>query len=340
MENSEKKIGFFKRIKIAVFKLEEYGIFLGEKVSKSIKYFLLLILLITIMMVIAGTYNFKKMISTGINYITNEMPDFSYSEGNIKFENNVQAFDHEYEFKLYANTDDEVSEETINSYKQDVYSVHDGIILLKDKFIYIINNETFEGTYTDLFKIYELNITNKQDLVDTINSIGSFNILLIYATSSFMSMYIVNVITIFMDLLLIAFFGYIASRLCGIRFKMTPMITLSVYSLTLSVILAGIYNVVYVLTGFVIKYFNVMYLLIAYVYIIAAIFMIKYDLIKQSQELQKIIEVQRQVKKDAEENQEENPEEKKTIKMTKKKILLWKFQRKRKIKNQMVQKYR
>lgn len=318
MENSEKKIGFFKRIKIAVFKLEEYGIFLGEKVSKSIKYFLLLILLITIMMVIAGTYNFKKMISTGINYITNEMPDFSYSEGNIKFENNVQAFDHEYEFKLYANTDDEVSEETINSYKQDVYSVHDGIILLKDKFIYIINNETFEGTYTDLFKIYELNITNKQDLVDTINSIGSFNILLIYATSSFMSMYIVNVITIFMDLLLIAFFGYIASRLCGIRFKMTPMITLSVYSLTLSVILAGIYNVVYVLTGFVIKYFNVMYLLIAYVYIIAAIFMIKYDLIKQSQELQKIIEVQRQVKKDAEENQEENPEEKKDNKDDKK----------------------
>lgn len=318
MENSEKKIGFFKRIKIAVFKLEEYGIFLGEKVSKSIKYFLLLILLITIMMVIAGTYNFKKMINTGINYITNEMPDFSYSEGNIEFENNVQAFDHEYKFKLYANTDDEVSEETINSYKQDVYSVHDGIILLKDKFIYIINNETFEGTYTDLFKIYELKITNKQDLVDKINSIGIFNILVIYATSSFMSMYIVNVITIFMDLLLIAFFGYIASRLCGIRFKMTPMITLSVYSLTLSVILAGIYNVVYVLTGFVIKYFNVMYLLIAYVYIIAAIFMIKYDLIKQSQELQKIIEVQRQVKKDVEENQEEDTEEKKDNKDDKK----------------------
>lgn len=318
MEKSEEKLGFFKRIKIAVFKLEEYGIFLGEKVSKSIKYFLLLILLITLGMIITETYNFHKMINTGLNYITNEMPDFSYNEGNVKFKNNVQAFDNKYKFKLYINTDDEVSVETINSYKQDVYSVQDGIILLKDKFLYIINNETIEGSYTDLLKIYELKISNKQDLLDTINNIGTFNILLIYAISSFMSMYIVNVITIFMDLLLIAFFGYVASRLCGIRFKMAPMITLSVYSLTLSVILVGIYNVVYVLTGFVIKYFNVMYLLIAYVYIIAAIFMIKYDLIKQSQELQKIIEVQKQVKKDAEEKSEESPEEKEDKKDDKK----------------------
>ena len=55
-----------------------------------------------------------------------------------------------------------------------------------------------------------------------------------------------------------------------------------------------------------------MYLLIAYVYIIAAILMIKYDLIKQNQELQKIIEVQKQVKKEIEEEnkRDEKPEKK------------------------------
>lgn len=311
MDNSQEKIGFFKRIKIAIFKLEEYGVFLGERVGKSLKYFFLLILLITLATVIANAYDFSKMANTGLNYITNEMPDFEYAENTLKFENNVEAYDHNYNFKLYINTDDEVPNETLNLYKKDINSASEGVILLKDKFIYIANNQIIEETYEKVSKLYELETLNKQSLLETVNSVGILNITLLYSVSNLISMYLVNIITIFMDLLLIAVFGYVASRVCGIRFKMSPMITLSIYALTLSIILSGIYNVVYILTGFVIKYFNVMYLLIAYVYIIAAIFMIKYDLIKQSEELQKIIEVQKQVRKEAEEKEENNTEENK-----------------------------
>lgn len=309
MDNSQEKIGFFKRVKIAIFKLEEYGIFLGEKVGKSFKYFLLLILLITIATVAASAYDFNKMLNTGLNYITNEMPDFEYAENNLKFENNVEAYDHNYDFKLYVNTDDEISDERLDFYKKDINSVSEGVILLKDKFIYFANNQTLEETYENVSKLYELDSLNKQGLLEKVNSMGISNIVLIYSFSSLISMYLVNTITILMDLLLIAVFGYVASRFCGIRFKMAPMITLSIYALTLSIILSGIYNVVYILTGFVIKYFNIMYLLIAYVYIIAAIFMIKYDLIKQSEELQKIIEVQKQVRKETEDSKEKDSEE-------------------------------
>lgn len=311
MDNSHEKIGFFKRIKIAIFKLEEYGTFLGERVGKSLKYFFLLILLITVATVAASAYDFNKMINTALNYITNEMPDFEYAENTLKFENNVEAYDHNYDFKLYINTDDEVPNETLEFYKNDINSVSEGAILLKDKFIYYANDQIIDETYEDISKIYELDSLNKESLLEKINLVGTTNLMLIYSVSSFISMYVVNVITIFMDLLLIAVFGYVASRFCGIRFKMTPMITLSIYALTLSIILSGIYNVVYILTGFVIKYFNIMYLLIAYVYIIAAIFMIKYDLIKQSEELQKIIEVQKQVRKETEEKEETDSEEKK-----------------------------
>ena len=58
MDNSQEKIGFFKRMKIAVFKLEEYGVFLGERLSKSFKYFFLLILLLTVVVVISESYSF------------------------------------------------------------------------------------------------------------------------------------------------------------------------------------------------------------------------------------------------------------------------------------------
>lgn len=312
MDNSQEKIGFFKRMKIAVFKLEEYGVFLGEKLSKSFKYFFLLILLLTVVMVASGCYDFYKMLNKGISYINNELPEFSYNDGIMKFENNVEAYDQDYNFKLYINTDDEVSEETLTSYKEDIYSVQDGLILLKDKVIYIVQGSSLENTYAELFNIYDLNVSNKQDIINLIDNVGISNVVIIYALSSFISVYVANAISILFDLLVIAVFGYVASRICGIKFKMSPMITLSIYSLTLSIILTGVYNVIYVLTGFVIKYFDIMYLLIAYVYIIAAIFMIKYDLIKQTQELQKIIEVQKQVKKEAEEKEteEENTKDK------------------------------
>ena len=61
MEESQKKIGFFKRIKIAIFKLEDYGMFLGERTSVALNFFLILILLISLIISIVSSYNFYKM---------------------------------------------------------------------------------------------------------------------------------------------------------------------------------------------------------------------------------------------------------------------------------------
>ena len=84
---------------------------------------------------------------------------------------------------------------------------------------------------------------------------------------------------------------------------------ISIYALTLSIILSTIYTAVYSLTGFVIEYFNAMYLLIAYIYVIAAILIIKSDIIKQHVELQKIYKVEAQVKKELEEQKDKDKDE-------------------------------
>lgn len=325
MEESQKKIGFFKRIKIAIFKLEDYGMFLGERTSVALNFFLILILLISLIISIVSSYNFYKMSNTAYSYIQNELPNFKYENNILKFEKNLEAYDYDYKFRLYINTDDNVSEDILKTYKENMYSDDLGLVLLKDKAIYIFDGDVIEQTYQELFSDQYLgqlgiNFTNKQELVNSIQNIGFGTVINVYFVANFISIFINNVITNLGYLFVVAIFGYIAARFCGVRFKMSPMISLSVYSLTLSIILSGIYLVIYMLTGFIIKYFDVMYLLIAYVYIIAAILMIKYDLIKQSEELQKIIEVQKQVKKELnDENdkdsekpelKEKNPEEK------------------------------
>jgi hypothetical protein len=306
------KLNFFNRIKIAIFKLEDYGMFLGERLSVAIKYFFILILILSIVISVIDSYDFSKMIGKVYNYIENELPDFVYEDGKITFSENVEAYDEDYQFRLFINTDEEVNEETISDYKTQIYNEQYGMIALKDKFIYIVDGNEIEYSYSDLLTQYSLDINNKNELVEKISEISSMSIVMVFFVMNLIAIYISNIITMAGDLLVVALFGYVAARICGIRFKLSPVFSLSIYSLTLSIVLTGIYSVVYTLTGFVIKYFDIMYLLIAYVYIIAAIMMIKYDLIKHHFEVEKIIEVQKKVHDEVEEekqDKENNDEE-------------------------------
>lgn len=304
------KIGFFKRLKIAVFKLEDYGMFLGERLSVAFKYLFILILLFSLIISIATTYDFFNMTNKMKNYIKNELPDFIYEEGKLHFDQVVEAYDYDYDFALIANTDENISEQTLKEYKNSITTM--GMILLENKVIFIskIAETEIEENYLTLADNYQININNKSDLNDIMNNNSINQLLGTYFIVDVIVTYISNIITILLELCVVAIFGWIAARFCGINFKLSPMFSLSIYSLSLSIILKCAYEVVNIFTGFYIEYFNVIYLLIAYVYIIAAIFMIKYDLIKQTEELQKIIEVQKQVRKEMDQEEDkENQEE-------------------------------
>ncbi len=309
MEAKEEKIGFFKRIKIAIFKLEDYGMFLGERWSKAFKFFFLLIILTSVIISLVAGYDFYKMANKAFSYIENEMPEFTYQDEKMVSSENVEAYDSDYNFRLFINTDENISDEILTNYENKAFDADGSLILLKDKVIYLYQNNRIEEKYSDLLKNYGIEVTSKEELVKTINDLGISSIVFAYFSTNFIVLTISDIITNLSYLCIVAIFGYVAARFCGVRFKLSPMFVLSIYSLTLPIALSCLYNVVYILTGFVIKYFNVMYLLIAYVYIIAAILMIKYDLIKQNEELQKIIEVQKQVRKEMDEQEEKEVEE-------------------------------
>ncbi len=302
-----KKIGFFKRLKMAIFKLEDYGMFLGERVSVAFKYFFILVLLASIIISVATTVDFFKMVNKISNYIQNELPEFVYEEGKLHFDNYIEAYDHEYDFGLIINTDDNLTEENLKEYKNKFTT--SGIIILNTKAIFISEGNEIEENYETLTNNYGININNKNDLMKFLQKSTVAKLIGTYFIVDCVATYIVNLISVLLDLCIVAVFGWIAAKFCGINFKLAPMFALAIYSLSLSIVLYCVYNVVYIFTRFYIQYFNVIYLLIAYVYIIAAIFMIKYDLIKQTAELQKIIEVQKQVRKEIDEQEEEEPEE-------------------------------
>lgn len=311
MEDTKNKITFFKRLKIAIFNLEDFGMFLGERLSVAFKYFFMLILLITIITLSVETFDFSKRINKVYDYVQNELPDFEYKDGNVKFTNNVEAYDRDYKFRLFINTDEKVDDNIINGYKSKIYDNGYGVIALKDKVICISSDIEAELTYSQLLEEYDFGISNKNDLIENMNEIGKGEIIILYFIAGFILLFITNTIIILSDVCLVAVFGWIASRLCGIAFKIAPMIILAIYSLTLSIVLKTIYTCELTLAGYVVQYFDIIYLLIAYVYMIAALFMIKYDIMKETQEIQQIIEIHKKIHQQLDEDDDDDYDEEK-----------------------------
>lgn len=166
MEKDSKKVNFFNRIKKSVFKLEDYSDFLEEKFSVSIKYFLLLILLITVLISVVQAVIFTKKINKGYEYFVNELPEFEYKDEKLVFSNNVDAYDEEFKFYFFANTDENLSEEKIKDYRNKVYNSSNGIIVLKDKLIYIEAGSELEYNFKYISEDYGIKEIDKQGILE------------------------------------------------------------------------------------------------------------------------------------------------------------------------------
>lgn len=318
MEEKVQKINFFERLMVAIFKLERYSEFLLEKRKVAFIFFVLMIIMLSFTTSVFQSLKFYKMANKGIAYIKTELPDFKYENDLIKFDFPFEAYDSEYDFRMFVDTND-LSEDKLSEYKSKFSLDDSGVIILKDKLFFVIetnvndldvtNNDFIELNYSDYSaQIQALNITDKSSLVDYLNSTN----ILAFFVPLFLELFFINFLT---NLILYSFmliitmaFGYIASVLCGVRVSLSPMYILAVYSSALSITISAIYHIINILTGFVIKNYDLVYLLITYAYMIAAILMIKYELIKQGQVLSQSVKIE---KKEDEEERTEEQEEKK-----------------------------
>ena len=197
--------------------------------------------------------------------------------------------------KEAENVKDESKKVNINFFKKLKISIFDF-----DKY-YIIAGESFKRTtlyLTEIIIIFSLIIA----LIFLFKIDGIFTDYNNYKASNDVSTYTYKVAegyeltskqldiltnaglgSIFVYLWIFTFIVYFITGLINV-------LAISVSALTLPTILQLIYIVVNFYTGFTMKYFQVMYLLITYVYILAAMLMLKSNLIKRKTEVTKKIE--------------------------------------------------
>ena len=121
---------------------------------------------------------------------------------------------------------------------------------------------------------------------------------------------LINIIYALAVSLEIAIFGWITATLAKIRMKFSAIYSMAIHSLTLSMILNICYIIVNYFINFKIRYFETAYVVIAYIYIAATIFILKDDLIKRMQEVERIRQEQKKVKEEIKEQEEPKEDEK------------------------------
>lgn len=309
------KLSFFKKIRMSIFDFDGYQDLAAEKISRTVGYIVLLMLIFSIVISFVLTYQFFQLIDQTKNYINNEIAEINYENYEITVipTNGEEVTEIDVNGLLNAKiiintqtTDEEKIQESIEKIKKQ----NNGILFLKDRII--IKNELFtdlmQYSYQSISEEYNINKIDKQEIINMLSGQNLYIFLVTFFVAMLIYMFIIYVSSMLIDIFLLAILAYIVARIAGLRLKYSAIYNIATYSLTLSILLNIIYFVINRFTGFTIEYFRIMYIAIASIYIIASILMIKSDVIKKQYELNKIIEEQERVKQELKRQEEEKRE--------------------------------
>ena len=312
-ENKELKgMGFFKKVKYSIFNIEKYTEMATEGIGNTLSYIAKLVMILAIVLSVWTLYQTYQMINEGTSYLENEFPNFSYSDGTLTVNSEeVITIENEQFGKIIVDTNTD-SEETINQYLNQINEYGVGALVLKNRVV--LKNITMIGevsyNYQESFNSINLTEFSKQDVVNYVQN-GEINSLYF---SVFISLFIYSFAMYFINTLwyaiIIGIVGYFTMWMLKMKMRFVAVFNMAIYALTLSTILNILYLIINMLFNFTIEYFSIMYITVATIYLLAAIFILKTDLMKKQEEVMKIVEAQQIVKKELEEQEKENEKEK------------------------------
>ncbi len=303
----EKKIPFFKKILMSIKDLDKYNILISEKFSRAIFYFLGLMTIFTLILSAVLTYKTNQYLAEFCDYTNTNIPNFTIDSQGLNVESEEPVIlrnDKEFEYKLILDESTTDEEKYISEMTD-----YNGIIglALQDRFIVIADSTQTEVKYEDLLSNFQTEQITKESMLNLIED----NIAVINSTiylSIFVASYIIYTISTLIDVLALSLLVIIISKMAKISLKYSQCLMIAIYSITLPIIVNLIYLTANILTGFYMPYFQIMYTLISYIYIVAVILIMRSDLIKKKELIKATIEIN---KLEKEQNNKENPDEKK-----------------------------
>ncbi len=307
-----KKQGFFKKVWYSITKIERYPEMAAQGLGKAFSYICKVVAILAIIICFGSMYQVYQILQEGVAYLQNEFPEFSYSDGILSVDSEdpitISAED-SYVGKAIIDTKTE-DQQIVNQYISEIEQSGDGIVVLNNRVI--VKTSSISGTisyeYDQMLNQVGITEFNKQDLINYINSSQMYNFYISIFLTIFVYSFAMYLLTTLLNAVFLAVFGYLVTWIAKIRMRFVAVFNMAVYSLTLSTILNMMYIAINIFVPFAMEYFQVMYVTVAAIYLIAAIFLLKSEYIKRQAELMKLAEAQQIVRKELEQKEEEEKE--------------------------------
>ena len=273
----QNNISFFKKIWWSISNLNKYDELINFGLKKSIKYFMGLLAILTIVLSLVTVYMQSKNVNDIAAYLNEKLPEFNLEKKdedyklNIDTKETVILDDNKFLgfFKNVVVINDSLKEkEATEEYSDLANDEHNCIVFLKDECILITKNqeEVTKYKYADILTKFTGTNNDEYNKISVINyfsNISYTNYMLVY----FVSYFIILLVVFALDIIVISVVSIIFTKLLKIKINAKSIFTLTIYALTLSSILYIIYLITSSLTGFYFAYTNIVNILISYIYI-------------------------------------------------------------------------
>lgn len=295
-KEKKKGINFFKKVWYSTCKFDKYMEMTEEGAKKSTKYLIKMILLMSLIISAIGIYDTNLRLDKGLKYIAQDIPDFTYSNErlNVEVSDIIRTEDTVFDLgNIIVDTETE-EESIIEEYKKEISQSEKskGIIILKNKIIQVIetnnsdqiktNEIAYEYVSTTLLGKASAEFT-KADIISFLDGTGRIYMsivnFIIYIIAYFISYFASTIVYVF----LLSIIGSITGLILKLKIKFNTVYNIAIYSLTLPTILSLLYFIVKYFAGIQIKYFDIAYVAIGYVYLVTVIFLMKTDLTKKQE---------------------------------------------------------
>ena len=312
-KNNTLKQGFFQKVWNSITKIEKYPDMAAEGLGRAFTYICKIVAILAIVLCLGTIYQTHQMLQEGMKYLKEEFPEFTYQEGRLDVSSDERltiSEEDSYVGRTIIDTKTE-EEQVINQYINEIEKSGSGMIILKDKVI--LKNGAIAGTINYQYKelLQQMGITQftKQNVIDYANSSQIITVYISVFITIFAYSFIMYLLTTLSNAVFLSVFGFLTTWIARIKMRFLAVFNMSIYALTLSIFLNILYIAVNIFTDFNMEYFQVMYVSVAAIYLVAAIFILKTEFVKQQIELMKILEAQEMVKKEMEEKEQEEKRE-------------------------------
>jgi len=251
----EKKMGFFTKVKKSITSPKSYAEFLKLSMGKAVLYLLLLCLLFGGIAAIKDLINKENFINTLSVDIKNNVPDFAFKNGELNVTGTMPiVLDGDKSNPVIIDTDESADVSLLDNYST-------GILITKTKLIQKLAADRTQET--PLTSLKSLTLTN-DNLTDMLNVVKYliFLVLIIEPLLFFASKFIAIFILCMIGLLLNSIFHS--------KLSFGELYKLSIYAMTLSLILKVLCNFLPVSTG-IFSIFTIVYLGLGGVYLALAL---------------------------------------------------------------------